>query len=1144
MRISRLFIMDDLSCSRILPTGSALQLWLALSVGLVVLLSTGCDTLYRNLDEVALRQADAGADAELLDAADVADATDAADVRDAADVADDLDVSDVPDSEVDSSPGCQQLSDACECIDGATERCDVPQAQGVCAVGTRTCVEGGWSSCESDVMPSEEVCDGVDNDCDGATDDADDDVTDPTTWYRDEDEDGVGLASNTQTACTSPGPGWADRDGDCDAANPDVWDRCASCKDLDGDGHFVGCDAYVQNPPDCDDADPTRTIDCAAYATGAFGATVHAVAAEPLEWGAHVLAGGTIAAGSGALFGDATTQTVSSSNETAGFVASYTRNGELHWVEALQGSADEHVEDVASGPHGQVYAGGHFDGDLVFGEDRQSGVVLTATEAEDAFVASLSRYGDYDWIAHIDGSQEERVDAVAAGPNVVAAGTFKGDVNLHGSDFVSSFDSGTGGAATNGFVGSWTHGGDLQWATHLDSANSLEVADVAWIGAGRIAVVGTFNGTLSVDASSGSRSLTASSGEDGFLVVLEAATGQADWLELIDGQFGARVEAVGALGNDTIAVAGTYVGSLISPALADVDVNGPDIFVATYALSDARLGWSASAGGGSDETVEALATAGGEVAVLGSFEAPVTFGAGESNLTYLRPQSSRDAFVARYLPDGRLKWARSAPTDDDAQIAGDMAATAAGTLVVVGDLGQTTNFWSGSAAPQEVTMSGTTASYLALLGRSGAACGDMGGVASGAAWPMAGYCPTRRGLAPVVGPGARRTLSSVWTVDNASFSVSAGPVVDAAGNVYLTAADGALHMVSPTGVLDAASGFPFDSWTDNNSTGHDVYESTSSTPVIADGGTVFYGLKARQTITDPDNVAGVVAVSTAGIWEGFFGTATSREDVEPYNTVAQSAVIDGDKDLFFVSRSNDIHGVTNASTPFTGTLAGLPPAPPVDADASPALGFDGRLYVVLESAIDREFAAFDQQGNPLCASPVSLGAGVEVTADPVVGLDETVYIGTSAGELFAIDGRRCELLWSTNLDGEIRSRVAIDSDGFLYVGTIVDNGTTTAGHIYSLDPNDPDNATKRVHEVLSEGVVASPVVDAESNVYVGALDGNVYHIDREQADQVFVLYLFNQPSVVPIEQTAAFDHLGRLVVTAGESVHALAHPLP
>ena len=107
-----------------------------------------------------------------------------------------------------------------------------------------------------------EVCNGVDDDCDGQTDE-----NVGSTWYADADGDGYGNASTTQTACTQPS-GYVSNASDCNDANANInpgaievcngvdddcdgqTDEGAACgTDADGDG-------YTIEQGDCNDANP------------------------------------------------------------------------------------------------------------------------------------------------------------------------------------------------------------------------------------------------------------------------------------------------------------------------------------------------------------------------------------------------------------------------------------------------------------------------------------------------------------------------------------------------------------------------------------------------------------------------------------------------------------------------------------------------------------------------------------------------------------------------------------------------------------------------------------------------------------------------------------------------------------------------
>lgn len=104
---------------------------------------------------------------------------------------------------------------------------------------------GDCDDVRADVSPdATEVCDDVDNDCDGRVDDDDDDLDTTTgqTFYEDGDGDGWGDESLPVLACSDPGDGVAPAAGDCDDDDPA---RSPGEADVCGDDIDNNCDDRI-----------------------------------------------------------------------------------------------------------------------------------------------------------------------------------------------------------------------------------------------------------------------------------------------------------------------------------------------------------------------------------------------------------------------------------------------------------------------------------------------------------------------------------------------------------------------------------------------------------------------------------------------------------------------------------------------------------------------------------------------------------------------------------------------------------------------------------------------------------------------------------------------------------------------------------
>jgi hypothetical protein len=160
------------------------------------------------------------------------------------------------DNDCDGSPD-NTVDSVCQCSVGAVQACGThPGLDGIgtCRAGTQQCLSGannttsGWGTCTGSVGPVTELCnnDNLNEDCDNATNEnppcacingqtracgncnggtqtcangawgsCTGQPGSPVTYYRDQDGDGVGNPSVTQSSCTGAPGGYVSNNSDC-----------------------------------------------------------------------------------------------------------------------------------------------------------------------------------------------------------------------------------------------------------------------------------------------------------------------------------------------------------------------------------------------------------------------------------------------------------------------------------------------------------------------------------------------------------------------------------------------------------------------------------------------------------------------------------------------------------------------------------------------------------------------------------------------------------------------------------------------------------------------------------------------------------------------------------------------------------------
>ena len=164
-------------------------------------------------------------------------------------------------------------------------------------------------------------------------------------------------------------------------------------------------------------------------------------------------------------------------------------------------------------------------------------------------------------------------------------------------------------------------------------------------------------------------------------------------------------------------------------------------------------------------------------------------------------------------------------------------------------------------------------------------------------------------------------------------------------------------------------------------------------------------------------------------------------------------------------------------------------------ESSPAIGNDGTIYV--GSTAKRIYAI-----NPDGSKKWSIRTKESVYSSPTLGKDGTIYIGSWDYKLYAInpDG---SVKWIHSTHGYVGySDPVIANDGTIYIKHFWNSWLAHGSSFYELDAINPDGSQKleiSLHNDFSLDDVsfASPAVSSDGTIYLGASDRTLYAINSD-----------------------------------------------
>jgi hypothetical protein len=288
---------------------------------------------------------------------------------------------------------------------------------------------------------------------------------------------------------------------------------------------------------------------------------------------------------------------------------------------AFGGTTSDAGIGIGADGSGNITVGGFFGpGTVALG----GGNMLTGTAGLSAFVASFTPAGAHRWSKRLSGlnanntynsTQSLTIDGAG---NVTAGGEFSAMSDFGGGAVTSAGDF-------DAFVVSFTSMGGYRWsktfgASQMDTANGV-AADAQ----GNIVVGGSFHNTVMF----GTTSLTSSGVIDGWIGILDGATGSVRWAKKLGAASSGVVRDVGVDPQGNAIASGDIQGAADFGTGALSPLGQYDIFIAGFDKTAGTARFAKRYGGTDYESGNTVAvTPGGAMALGGYFRATVDLGTG------------------------------------------------------------------------------------------------------------------------------------------------------------------------------------------------------------------------------------------------------------------------------------------------------------------------------------------------------------------------------------------------------------------------------------------------------------------------------------------------------------------------------------
>jgi hypothetical protein len=337
----------------------------------------------------------------------------------------------------------------------------------------------------------------------------------------------------------------------------------------------------------------------------------------------------------------------------------------------------------------RIYVSGSFQN--TFDVNMRNGTnTLISAGADDIYFAAYTLAGNVLWANRIGSTGVDVAHAINVDElgNVFITGRFEGTVDFDPSVAVVNL---TSLGASAGFIAKYNEKGVLVWARAVTGTGNVEGRAVVADGAEDIYMAGNFTGTVDIDPSATTVSVTAGNANFDTYIIKFSKDGNTLWSNHITSNSKAVIRYLGISPIGKLNATGYYAGTCdVDPSatvstLVSTSAND-DAFVLAYEPNSGALSWAKSFGGTGTDNARSMDVepVTGNIYVTGYFNSTAIM---ESNTVV--SAGDNDVFLLKLKPNGTITWLK--------RIGGTTAERGWGISVDEHENFYVTGFYSGTA---------------------------------------------------------------------------------------------------------------------------------------------------------------------------------------------------------------------------------------------------------------------------------------------------------------------------------------------------------------------------------------------------------------------------------------------------------------